>query len=307
MIKILYIYDIENWALHNVGMYWAGLLKRTHVFIFAKLGMHCELYPADYDYVLFGCTLTTERFLRVKQILGGVHLLSRKWLPCYNKNFISVVHDPCELFKQESNWKATIPDLARLHHFSRLAVISNEMFEILANLGVACLKISTNSVLPARSPETIFPESLAVFSRAQAIPRKNINLFFEVKSESVSCVDRFDGYFNPKILPVAEYVKLIDMYNCYICTSWQEGGPLPLIDAIYRGCAVLTTPVGQTDEWVQHGINGFFCLTKRDFIARVKYLSRHDDVLLDFRLKSLGFAARKIEELIRSQLLSFLK
>lgn len=215
MIKVLYIYDIENWALHNVGLYWAGLLNATHEFFFVKLGAHYILDPVDYNYVLFGCTLTTERFLRVKQALGIAYLRSRKWLPRYNNNFISVVHDPCEIFEQESNWKETRPDLSRLRYFTRLAVISNEMKEILVRQGVECMKINTNSLLPIRSSEAVLPERLALFSRANAIPRKNIDLLLKIKSDCWPFVKRFDGYFNPLILPAAEYIKLIDKYNCY--------------------------------------------------------------------------------------------
>ena len=71
------------------------------------------------------------------------------------------------------------------------------------------------------------------------------------------------------------YVRRIADADVYVCTSVMEGGPLPTMEAVLAGLAVLTTPVGQTAEWVRHGWNGFVCRTPDEFAwaARV-YLDR---------------------------------
>lgn len=306
MIRVLYLYDKPDWALHNVGLLWEDLLRDTHHFQFAALGSHRALCPTDFDFVVFGCTLMTERHLRVKHLLAHFGMYHSRWLPAANANFVSVVHDPCELFQQHPDWRKSHPCLDRLGHYSRLAVISNEMQGILAGLGWRCQKINTAPLLAVRPVETLVEAPLAIVSRANPVPRKNIPLFQRLQQQCDRLTERFDGLFDPTMLPTAEYARLLDRYNCYLCTSWQEGGPLPLMDAVKRGCAVLTTPVGQTDEWVEHGGNGFFCRTEQEFLERIRWLAAHPSALLAFRQRSLAIAARDLRGQIHAQLLRFL-
>lgn len=306
MTRILYIFDRQGWALENVGRLWAALLADSHQFDLCAFGAHRKLRPDEYSYVLFGCTLTIERHLRIKRILSGLGLLRHDWLPWQSSNFISVVHDPCELFPQIAEWKQASPQLFRLAHFRRVAVISNEMQNIMGCYGFSCVKINTTSSLPVRAPDQVVAEPLAILSRANPIPRKNLGLFHRLQDHLSASTARFDGYFDQTILPRDEYAQLLDRYNCYICTSWQEGGPLPLFDAIHRGCAVLTTPVGQTDEWVEHGRNGFFCVTENDFRERIQWLAANPQELLAFRRRSLQIAQSDRSTAIRHQLRAFL-
>ena len=76
-------------------------------------------------------------------------------------------------------------------------------------------------------------------------------------------------------LSADDYVRRIADADVYVCTSVMEGGPLPAMEAVLAGLAVLTTPVGQTADWVRHGWNGFVCRTPAEFAwaARV-YLDR---------------------------------
>ena len=59
----------------------------------------------------------------------------------------------------------------------------------------------------------------------------------------------------------ADYVARLAGSDVYVCTSFMEGGPLPVMEAVLAGLAVITTPVGQTAEWVRDGENGFVCRT----------------------------------------------
>ena len=94
-------------------------------------------------------------------------------------------------------------------------------------------------------------------------------------------------------LSAEDYVRRIADADVYVCTSVMEGGPLPVMEAVLAGLAVLTTPVGQTAEWVRHGWNGFVCRTPDEFAwaARV-YLDR-PDVLRRHQARSRQLAATK--------------
>lgn len=62
-------------------------------------------------------------------------------------------------------------------------------------------------------------------------------------------------------LTEAEYLARLAASDVYVCTSYMEGGPLPVMEAVLAGLAVITTPVGQVGEWVRDGENGFVCRT----------------------------------------------
>ncbi|MBT3820138.1 MAG: glycosyltransferase family 4 protein [Nitrospinaceae bacterium] len=55
---------------------------------------------------------------------------------------------------------------------------------------------------------------------------------------------------------VLDFFKTIDIY---LCTSRLEGGPLPVIEAMAAGCAVISTPVGFVPEIIISGNNGILC------------------------------------------------
>lgn len=48
------------------------------------------------------------------------------------------------------------------------------------------------------------------------------------------------------------------MMSCYVCASWEEGGPVPVLEALQMGRPVVTTPVGNAALFVHPGMNGEF-------------------------------------------------
>ncbi|MCE5258316.1 MAG: glycosyltransferase [Chloroflexi bacterium] len=304
-MHILYVYNRPNWAIHNVGKYWARLLGEGYSFTYCSSHEVFAHDLAQYDIVWWGYSQLAPSILaqiyRVGTALFGKH--HGKLPPA-----VTVIHDPCEIFPIHANWKGARPNYRNLSHFVRMAVTSHEMQSLLGRDGFQCVLINSNSHLPLREERELAPERLRLFSRGwRGTTRKNVPLARAVRRITSGLWEACDLCFDWRVRPLSSYIALIDSHNCYLCTSWQEGGPLPLMDAMRRGCAVLTTPVGQTDEWVIDGVNGFFCRNRSEFIDRIRYLAAHPDALYTMRVAALRMAAARDDALIRAQLLDFLQ
>jgi glycosyltransferase involved in cell wall biosynthesis len=80
---------------------------------------------------------------------------------------------------------------------------------------------------------------------------------------------------------------MIDSSPIYVCTSWQEGGPLPAMDVMSRGGVVVTSPVGQVQEIIIHGKSGFICHSIDDFERTLELLFSNPELLMRARRNSL--------------------
>ena len=95
-------------------------------------------------------------------------------------------------------------------------------------------------------------------------------------------------------LPRDEYLKLLTNADVYVCTSFVEGGPLPVMEAVIAGAAVLTTRVGQVEDWVLHGENGFVCHSYDDFMRCIEAYLSDPQLLREHQARSamIGRAVR---------------
>jgi len=307
-LRILYIYDFDGWAIHNVGKDWAKLLDKTHDFYIVQAGEHFRHDPKSYDIILWGYSFLASS--RTKSAMNAIQRPFRwaQWNLFSLNNLYTVVHDPCEIFDQIPGWRSVAPRFSRLQKFSKLAVISNEMLRILSEGRFEVSKVNTLSHIPLRNGGEIVKEELKIFTRANPHPRKNLNLFYDIANEIAGrAAGKCEAWVGGKLLAEHDYINAMDKYNCYICTSWQEGGPLPLMDAMRRGCVALTTRVGQTDEIIEDGANGFFCMSKEDFLEKIDRLYSDPELLYKMRLNALKTAATDKSELIRKQLEAFLQ
>ncbi len=304
--RVLFLYNVPDWAIHNVGRDWAALLADTHDVTLARFGRHEGLDVRDYEHVVWGYST-----LRYSGRMLAESVLRRplgwwRWQSAPGGNLAAVVQDPSELFPEVARWRTAVPSLAHLSRFARLAVTSNEMRAALGAQGLQAVKVNTRSLLPARDPAALTAEPLRVFTRALEYPRKNLALFRSLQQALGGQVERVDAVLGARVLAEPEYIALLDQYNCYVCTSWQEGGPLPLMDALRRGCVVLTTRVGQTDELSVNGENGFFCEDAAEFTARLHELRGDRARLLAMRRAALARAGVSTDDAVRAQLRAFL-
>ena len=281
--RVLFLYNETDWAIHNVGRDWASLMAASHDFTLTRFGTHEGLDPDAFDHVVHGySTLRYSGRLLLRSLLERPAGWLR-WHGLAPGRVSAVVQDPSEVFPEAQAWSTAPARLDRLRRFGRLAVTSNEMRAALAARGLDACLVPTRSLLPVRDAGTIGHEPLRVYTRARDYPRKNLALFHAIRRAIAGEVDAFDAWLGGEVLATPDYVARIDHYNCYVCTSWQEGGPLPLADAQHRGCVVLTTRVGQTDDWVVHGENGWFCENETEFVARLRELNADPERLLCMR------------------------
>lgn len=288
--RILYIYNIEGWAVCNVGKLWLGGLndiETTFLCLNTSLGHDkdrlAEIRLEDYDFVWFGYFLLYVEFCkRYRRILD------------LNKIVVSI-HDPMELFPICEDWKSKEmnqcaqdngPLLRGLKH---IVVIDKEFQFKLLEHNIKTHLIPTMSLIPPVEADNLKTVKCDILNVSGVDARKNFELLNSIKEH---CKDKEPKVrFREKIgtdylLPIDTYVRLMDNHEIYICTSFMEGGPLPAMDAMNRGLVVLTTPVGQIQEIIEDGKNGFICRTQEEFIEKIIFLSENLDILQKMRVAS---------------------
>jgi glycosyltransferase involved in cell wall biosynthesis len=271
--SILYLH--AGWAIESVGRLWlAGRTDCRPRFA----SVHAKDLPAicqrEFNIVWFGYSSLASR------------------IPIDPERAVIAVHDPVELFPEVASWKAkrSISPAKRelLLRARAVVVISQEMQDILAENGVLAHRLPTRSTMPLRDLESVPANCPASFlSVGRIYRRKNFEQFRRVsaRAASLGITSRLKCDHFP--LSADDYRKLLDTFPIYVCTSFQEGGPLPLMDAMHRGAVPVSTPVGQAKEIIHHGINGFLCQTDEEFLDVLSNLAKDPAKLFSLRKNSL--------------------
>jgi glycosyltransferase involved in cell wall biosynthesis len=270
---VLVLHDIDGWALDHVFELWFSDAQSTK--IVRRNWTECSTSRAfwGFDAVIFG-------YLDIYLRFGFDPSKS-----------IVVVHDPCELFPQIPDWKNSQPDPKRMQVLKSLRgviVISKEMESILEGYGIKTWLVPTMSRLPALGSEEISPVPAASVSIFKDYPRKNADQLRRLARRGKE-TGKWDLslYENPDFND-EDYLKMIDRSPIYVCTSWQEGGPLPAMDVMSRGGVVVTAPVGQVQEIIRDGESGFICERLDDFERILELLFSNSELLMRARRKSLA-------------------
>jgi Glycosyl transferases group 1 len=293
-MKLLYIYDKKDWAIHNVGKLWFLGLPGIQT-TFLPIDELPSVRFSGFDVIWFGYF---GMFFRQRpaslpdqkrpSILDRIPPL-RNLLNI--KKSVIAIHDPSELFPLAKNWqKSAYGRTAQwiMQNAAGVVVLSQEMEALLRSRGIHVYTISTMSSLPPIEESEIRTDKCSAYSAFNRHPRKNLPLLEKLQA---FCTDtlgiRFDCKSGLKILTEKEYIQELDAHEIYVCTSVQEGGPLPAMDAMMRGAIVATTPVGQMPELISNGENGFICRDEEEFKRTLRYLSECDcERLHDLRLAS---------------------
>jgi glycosyltransferase involved in cell wall biosynthesis len=314
-MKILYIYDFIDWAIHNVGKLWFdGLPDVETTYIHIKELPHARF--DSYDIIWYGFM---GMFYRQPAPSGTPHLLAnliQRIPPLKNiaaiKKSVIAIHDPSELFPLIPKWQES--PYCRLaswliNHSAGTVVLSAEMENLLRNRGAKVFTIPTMSSLPPVDEHLINTDKCAAYAVFNTHKRKNAPLLEKLQQFCTNTLQmNFDFKTGMKILTEKEYIHELDTHEVYVCTSIQEGGPLPAMDAMMRGAIVVTTPVGQMPEIITHGESGFICNSEDEFKQTLKFLWECDKKQLHtYRLASLrAILAKRQRSNIQKRVQSFL-
>jgi glycosyltransferase involved in cell wall biosynthesis len=275
--SVLVLHDLDGWALDHVFELWFSDVQSIKVVRANWMACSTSRAFLGFDAVVFG-------YLDIYLRYGFDPARS-----------IVVIHDPCELFPQIPDWKNSQPDQKRIQVLKTLRgviVISKEMESILNGHGIKTWRVPTMSRLPAIEATDISDVPAAAISIFKDYHRKN--------AEQLRRLARRGGETRKWILRIydnptfndEEYLKMIDCSSIYVCTSWQEGGPLPAMDVMSRGGVVITSPVGQVLEMITHGESGFICHSDLEFELVLAQLFSNPSLLAMTRKNSLAAYTR---------------
>ena len=213
----------------------------------------------------------------------------------FNRPVYVCIHDPLELFYEVPHWTRLAPYpkvIERLKHQTNVLCISREVQSHLSAAGIDAACVPTASLLPAADHAHIDRTAmrpLRALTVGRIYRRKRFEMFNQIARD---CRRRgvpinFRSKWDRAPLPEERYITLLDDVDFYIVTSFQEGGPLPAMDAMRRGAIVLSTPVGQMPEIIEDGISGFLCNTAEEFVSRLEALSADSGLRQQMRHRSL--------------------
>lgn len=292
--RILYLYDHEGWAIHNVGKLWLDDLAQIDV-TFRPARELTKSDVSSYDIIWFGYF----------HLFSAHYVSAATIMPSDLHKCIVSIHDPSEFYPQQENWKEIAKaaatgwhprlwkirgKLSILHGLPNVVTISSEMQSILGTAGIVATLIPTASALPPAATTAIKTVKCDVLSVFALYERKNLPMMNAIRNECEEDLNiRFDAKIGRTALPLEDYIDIFDSHEIYVCTSYQEGGPLPAMDAMQRGCVVLSTPVGQIQDLIQEGANGFICSTQEQFIEKIEMLSSDLPLLNKMRIQSATY------------------
>ncbi len=84
---------------------------------------------------------------------------------------------------------------------------------------------------------------------------------------------------SPQFADRGDHERWLAAADVYVCASTMEGGPLPVMEAVLSGLAVVTTRVGQVADWVEDGRNGFLVDDAEDLGEALEAYARDRSLL----------------------------
>ena len=322
--RITYLYDTPGWALHNLGLMLQARLEPfgVHIDCVSSEQWHRSPAPTDCLYISYsGLAQGGFDYRRwAKTLVTTIHD------PCEVSHFedrsdwkkYPMFELPLEWLDRVSVISRELEDLVpqrygmpvyRTPTWPTTDTVQDVPDSQLAAKPV-CVAISS-TILPefftvrqvlrrVRQLRHYTRDSRGKFSLAQlrgrAVRRRRKNVawlraidrHFAGQSD-VRCSFR---YGSAGLLSRPAYLAQLHEAGVYVCTSTMEGGPLPVMEAVQAGLAVVSTPVGQVEEWVVDGVNGRICRTLPECIGALDDYRRNPDLLAAHRAQSRALALR---------------
>ncbi len=324
-MKVTYLYNIEGWAIHDVGKWVQTTLAPRGISVHCQLSADWHANPQPADVVHIGYSAMYRPWFDYRRWAGRVTL---------------TIHDPCEVshFEDRASWQRWPLRSLRFEQVDAISVISDELAELFhTRYGRGVIRTATwpsradaiRLTGQLRSPGREVRLFASTNAEAHYAPqdmlerlrrvrtylfdehdrlaprqllglgvrrrRKNIPLLREVAQFAAAMsgaeVDLTVG--RSALRTRDAYERALAGCTVYACTSTMEGGPLPVMEAVLAGAAVLSTPVGQVAEWVEDGRNGWICRDLRDFRRALHEYARNPNQLVAHQRASMEIAAAK--------------
>lgn len=322
MTRVTYLYDIEGWALHDIGLWMREHLAPEGIVVRCVDAARWYATPEPTDVIYPSFTGLVRPGFNYRRWAGRV---------------VSTVHDPCEIsyFQDRMSWQRWPLRPLPLDSLDALSAISDELVDVVTKrYGHPAARTPTwpsrgeriRMTGQAREPDgaiRIFASTnaeahfshwavrrrlgqLAIYSRghdgridlrqlaaiAVRRQRKNIPLLRRVArlAESLPGASVQLTIGEQGLLPRGEYEAAMHRSTVYLCTSSMEGGPLPVMEAVLAGAAVLSTPVGQVAEWMEDGRSGFICENFREFRGALTRYSKNPALLVRHQRAAMEIA-----------------
>jgi len=329
MTTVLYIYDVDGWALHNIGKLLQNeLADDMEVSCVSQAEFQRRPRGADVIYCAYPGTLPR-----------GVDLGT------FCQLLVTTVHDPCEVSYFTDRFSWTDGPFAQRDYaaFDRVSSTCASVTNVLKSayqldpwltptmphdrqliMDVRNQVVRDEPTAPQRIPR--FTSSHAgggkvswarVASRFLQIDhytrdqtgRRNLSqmrsifvrpgrknkAWLDALASEPSVRDRVEFHFRSQVSPLRmtsreQYVRELVRNDVYVCTSYMEGGPLTVMEAVIAGLAVISTPVGQVEQWVEHGRNGFIVRNYDELVAATRTYAEDAALLAAHRAHSISLA-----------------
>jgi glycosyltransferase involved in cell wall biosynthesis len=198
--------------------------------------------------------------------------------------------------------------LSILRKAKYVIVASRELQSILEINHLSPFLVPTTSTLAPRDKGAIVTKKCSLLSVFDVYPRKNVPLLESLQNRCNEYLKvRFETKVGRQLLSLDEYTSLFDDHEIYVCTSYQEGGPIPAMDAMQRGLAIVSTPVGQLRDLIKHGESGYICETEEEFIRTITVLANDLPLLQRMRINALeSIQTRRNVDEIKAKVLSII-
>lgn len=106
-------------------------------------------------------------------------------------------------------------------------------------------------------------------------------------------------YFDDK--EYKEFPKLYEKFDTFVSTSFLEGGPVPLLEAMLSNCVPVVSKTGFCTDVVKHNKNGFLFNTNASYQEVIELIKKADQLQINIRETAMPYSwencSKKIDQL----------
>lgn len=305
-MRVIYLFDIDGWALEDIGLGLREALRDTGLDIVPVRFDRWLAAPQPGDVLYWSWSGMVrpgfDRSRHARHVITTIHdpqeishfenRADWRRFPCKPLYWLDAVDRVSAISAELVEVVAAQYDLTAVRtptwpsHWRRLRAAQDRPER-------AAIKAVSSSKLPAHfSVGQILARrrhltSYLIDSRRDPAPRQLLGALVRTRRKNLPLLARLARSFagdprvacefvggGPRFADRRDYERWLADADVYVCASTMEGGPLPVMEAVLAGLAVVSSPVGQVPEWVEDGRNGFLAESPNEFR---KALARYAD------------------------------